>query len=420
MNSISKKELTIHIKYNNQDIWMPLDNPTHLTNKEITVPVKIDQVVYEDKNLEFDGYTIYMTKKCNFNCSYCFVNRENLDSIVAFTDIVQFIEKRGKKEIQIRFFGGEPLIKIDEVRKWVIGFEKMREKGYSFSYGIVTNGSLLSPEIIDFLYEFKFIVIISHELNDELQQKNRAASLELQLTILKNIQYLSKTKLANRTTVRCMLDPNSPSSLLKQYQYAVELGIRGVQFDIPHVKDDSDHIYSQDSINRLKKQIEELTIFYWEKIEERDYRYLGLFNLDNLLKIWILRKQYIDFDTCGFGINHFAIDVDGTIYPCQNFAGVNEFSIGNVMTGINEKQYATDIERHKECCSCELKELCTKRCYYSNYIGTGDIYKPNNMQCEMKKEFVMAAIYLLYKLKEHPDIFEDYTTMLKVKERFLR
>lgn len=420
LNSIEKKSNVIKVHFAGETIWMPLNSPLDVRETEIVDNVEIDSVISSSAP-DYDAYTIYVTRKCNYSCSYCFVNRNARDSIVTIAELIDFIESRGKKKIQVRFFGGEPLLKLEDIKQWVYELEGLKECGYSVSYSIVTNASLLNAEVIDYLYLMKFIVILSHELNDTLQQNNRLASEKLQIKAKQNMQYLAKTKLVYRSTIRCMLEPNSEVTVLERFQYAVDdLGISGVQFDIPHVDIKSEHRFTSDTIDELKKQIEEVAIFYLQKLEKRDYRYLGLYNIDNLLKIWILKEKYIDYATCGFGINHFAIDVDGTIYPCQNFVGTVGFEIGNVHSGLNGKKFETDIEKHNVCRLCSARELCTKRCYSSNYIGTGDIYTPNNTQCEMKREFIAAAIYILYKLRQNEELFDDYYAMLKVKNRFLR
>lgn len=420
LNTIEKVDNVIKTRFLDKQLWMPLDQPLKVSDKEISYAVRLDDVICEDMSPDFDAYTIYMTRKCNYSCLYCFVDRNAKDTIFMVQELMRFIELRGRKKVQVRFFGGEPLLQFQEIRNWVANLDGMRDKGFSFSYGIVTNGSLLEPEVTDYLYKHRFIVILSHELNDGLQKINRRASNELQAKTLQNIKCLSKTKLRHKTTVRCMLDPSDDVTILDRLKYAVNMGISGVQFDIPHVEKTSKHRYTQEAVQELKRQIEEVTLFYLQRIEDRDYRYLGLYNIDNLLKIWILRKKYIDYDTCGFGINHFAIDVDGSFYPCQNFAGNKEFCLGNLGTGLDEKKFDTSMERKTKCLSCSVRELCTKRCYYSNYVETGNLYSPGDAQCEMKKSFISAAVYVLFNLLRKRDVFEDYCIMLKAKNRFLR
>lgn len=420
MFSIKKNKNVIKVSYLNEEIWMPLNNPLEIRDIPILEEIQLDDVTCINKSPDFDAYTIYMTRKCNYSCSYCFVKRNAMDSVVHIDDLLHFIEIRGKKKIQVRFFGGEPLLRTNEIKKWVDRFGLLIEQGYFVSYSIVTNGSLLDMDTVKYFYDKRFIVILSHELDHDLQKRNRVADDSLQEKAFLNLKNLAQTKLVHRSTIRCMLEPNVSVSILERFKYAVEMGIGGVQFDIPHVPADSNHRFTHKAIDELKKQIEEVTMFYLKKMEERDFQYFGLHNIDNLLKIWILHDKYIDYDTCGFGINHFSIDVDGLVYPCQNFAGIAGFCIGDVITGLNRNTFDTSIERHISCTKCCIKELCTKRCYYSNYIGTNNIYEPTKAQCEMKKEFIAAAIYILYKLRQNPQLFDDYCVMLKAKNKFFR
>lgn len=419
MTYIQKSNNIINVTYLGEKLWMPLDNPMEIGHEKIERSIGINDVLTIDKMPDFDAYTIYLTRKCNFVCSYCFVDRKQCDSNVDYNDLLHFIRLRNKKNINIRFFGGEPLIKLSIIKDWVKKFNLLLLEGFNLSYSIVTNGSLLDEETIDFLYKNRFIVVLSHELNTELQKNNRIADDIVQNRTYENIKKLSKSKLNYRTMVRCMIEPQTQVSLVDRFLFATEMGLKNVQFDLPHASSNSEFIFKKDDLLKLKKQIENLVIFYLDKMQKREFNFFGIHNFNNLLKLWILRKKYIDYDTCGFGVNHFSVDVDGLIYPCQNFSGNSDFCIGTLKEYLNGRNFDTSLEKHKQCLECSVCELCIKRCYYSNYISSGDIYHTDSAQCEIKKEYIAASMYLLFKLKKDPKLFEDYCTMLKAKNKFV-
>jgi sulfatase maturation enzyme AslB (radical SAM superfamily) len=54
------------------------------------------------------------------------------------------------------FFGGEPLLKFEEIIKPLV----LKYKD-SFGWSITTNGTLLTEEIIDFCYDNKISILLS-------------------------------------------------------------------------------------------------------------------------------------------------------------------------------------------------------------------------------------------------------------------
>jgi uncharacterized protein len=101
---------------------------------------------------------------CNYDCEYCcqrFVPRAaetNLKDVENFLNGLDLWITKPPKIIE--FWGGEPLVYIKTLKPLA---EKLREKYPDTDYIIVTNGSLLTKEINDWLIEMNFRVAISHD-----------------------------------------------------------------------------------------------------------------------------------------------------------------------------------------------------------------------------------------------------------------
>lgn len=117
-----------------------------------------------------DLISVYITKKCNFKCKYCYVyntiNNNHLENDIPINEIKEFIDKKistiKNKFIRIEFLGGEPLLcikKIDEICKYLISIYK--EKIFKFS--LSTNGSIYSNEIINIIKKYDINIIISFD-----------------------------------------------------------------------------------------------------------------------------------------------------------------------------------------------------------------------------------------------------------------
>lgn len=99
---------------------------------------------------------LYITKICNLNCEYCYVDLVSSEK--------QFDQKTITKRIEllkydhIKFFGGEPLLKYWDIKKIV---ELIGAKNKKTKFSIVTNGFLLNDEKLQFCDKYNIEIIIS-------------------------------------------------------------------------------------------------------------------------------------------------------------------------------------------------------------------------------------------------------------------
>lgn len=113
---------------------------------------------------------IQLGLSCNYSCDYCsqkFVERQpetskkDIDVFMEKLDVLSFDEDVGLK---VEFWGGEPLVYWKTLKPLA---EKIREKFAHWSiqpqFSIITNGSILTEEIIDWLMMMDFSVSLSHD-----------------------------------------------------------------------------------------------------------------------------------------------------------------------------------------------------------------------------------------------------------------
>lgn len=91
------------------------------------------------------------TEQCNFRCGYCYEDF----SIGAMTDAVwaglrSFVTRRlcGLRELQISWFGGEPLLAAERIVELTgLAHDMAKQRSVAFSSDITTNASLLTPAL---------------------------------------------------------------------------------------------------------------------------------------------------------------------------------------------------------------------------------------------------------------------------------
>jgi len=117
---------------------------------------------------------INVTSLCNLRCKYCYVHFGDYNVLNPIKEIKEelipkisdFLSNLGIKEVV--FFGGEPLIGINSIRKII----KNLDKRINVKYSLVTNGTLINHNIINLIKEYNIKVTVSldgwrivHDLN---------------------------------------------------------------------------------------------------------------------------------------------------------------------------------------------------------------------------------------------------------------
>jgi len=95
------------------------------------------------------GLSILPTLRCNFRCVYCYEDHLNIDMEETVRKrLLRFVDRElpGKREFDVSWFGGEPLLRLDLIEDLSSQFLRLCDK-YAVEYKaqITTNGYLLTP-----------------------------------------------------------------------------------------------------------------------------------------------------------------------------------------------------------------------------------------------------------------------------------
>ncbi|MBU1078317.1 MAG: radical SAM protein [Spirochaetes bacterium] len=116
-----------------------------------------------NKFFQKNNLSLILTLQCNLHCDFCPVKIKNLslNFNTAGKAIDFFLSLPGKKK-RIKFFGGEPLLEIDLLKKIVLYAESQAKKlKKEITFVLPTNGTLLSKDILTFLQDHKIDLILS-------------------------------------------------------------------------------------------------------------------------------------------------------------------------------------------------------------------------------------------------------------------
>ena len=135
------------------------------------------------KDAPVKALCLHVSHDCNLLCKYCFAStgdfgtghRMTMNVETAKKAIDFVIARSGKRHnIEVDFFGGEPLMAMDTV-KATVDYARSLEKEHNknFRFTITTNGILLDDETIDYINENMSNAVLSldgrPEVNDNMR-----------------------------------------------------------------------------------------------------------------------------------------------------------------------------------------------------------------------------------------------------------
>jgi uncharacterized protein len=129
--------------------------------------------------------SLEMTQNCDLNCRYCVYGgaykyqRPPAENIMSWDTARQTIDffhqltgKRENKRMALSFYGGEPFLNFDLIRKSV-NYAKERFDGWDLHLLVTSNMTVMNDEIIDFIVKNKFKLSVSLDGPKEIHDKNR-------------------------------------------------------------------------------------------------------------------------------------------------------------------------------------------------------------------------------------------------------
>ena len=134
------------------------------------------------KDTPIKALCLNVAHDCNLRCKYCFAStggygtqRKIMSPETAKRAIDFVIEKSGKRRnIEVDFFGGEPLMAMDTVKRDHCLRQIHRGKyGKNFRFTITTNGMLLNQENTDYINRELKNAVLSLDGRKEINDAKR-------------------------------------------------------------------------------------------------------------------------------------------------------------------------------------------------------------------------------------------------------
>ena len=155
--------------------------------------VKGERICYElpseskiEQNLQVssDRLVVLLNNKCNFNCIYCYsaMGRKQPNPELKLSDIkpsIDYIcsvqEQKENGCIQVSFYGGgEPFVSRNVLQE-TVNYIKERAHNIRSDIKIMTNGSLLRSDDLQWLKDNDITLVFSFEIFEDIQKEQRGS-----------------------------------------------------------------------------------------------------------------------------------------------------------------------------------------------------------------------------------------------------
>lgn len=407
MPSLINVQEKLKKEYTNEEITEAYNEIISLNNQGIlfsSIKSLEGAVGSKKMNMGLKALCLHVSHDCNLRCEYCFASEGDYNSgrklmsgevALKATDYL-VANSQGRHNIEIDFFGGEPLMNFDVVKD-VVAYGRQIEKatGKHFYFTITTNGTLLDKEKIDFINENMDNVVISIDGRKEVHDAVRhdRAGHGSYDKIVPMAKELVSGRNGKSYFIRGTFTAKN-KDFSRDVMHLADSGFKEISVE-PVVGSGNDLYFKESDIPDILKEYENLAMQYIERLsDERKFRFYH-FNI-NIYDGPCLFKRVT---ACGAGYEYVAVSPEGNLYPCHQFVGQDEFIIGNVDTGISnyemrDKFMGNNIFAKEKCRNCWAKLYCSGGCHANSFFSNGSITEPNEISCTLQKKRIECAIMI--------------------------
>ena len=366
----------------------------------------------ENRGVQIKAMCLHVAHDCNMRCAYCFADTGGFEgerSMLSYDTgkaAFDFLVKSSgnRRNLEVDFFGGEPLMNFDVVKKLVdYGRSIEKEHDKNFRFTITTNGLLLDEAKTKYINETMDNVILSIDGRPEVNDRMRktpvgTGTYDLIIDKYKNfvknregLYYVRGTYTANN------------KDFANDVKHLVDLGFRNISVEPVVAESKYDYALTMANLPELLKEYDRLSDMYLEYHKERKPFSFFHFNVDLTQGPCVFKRAA----GCGAGTEYVAITPTGDIFPCHQFVGNTDFLMGNVYEANQGKPQdekifdlfnRAHIYNKPECLSCWAKYYCSGGCHANAFNENKDILAPYELGCELEKKRIECAIGIIAKM----------------------
>ena len=246
---------------------------------------------------------------------------------------------------------------------------------------MTTNGTLLDREFLEFSSRERIMIALScdgTQTAHDMHRRDRQGH-----PTWERLDAVIPELLSHHPYAPVMMTV-TPETVQWYAQGVQELWEKGFHYFICSLDYSGD--WSDRTVRMLGRQYRVLAKWYEELTRREEKFYFSPFELKIASHI---RGENYCHERCELGTRQVSVAPDGRIYPCTQFVGKEEFCIGDVINGIDEKKrlalYRENEQTKPECSGCAVRGRCNCNCGCLNYQVTGSIGSVPAILCEHER-----------------------------------
>ncbi|MBW2063187.1 MAG: radical SAM protein, partial [Deltaproteobacteria bacterium] len=330
------------------------------------------------ENLRF--LLLNVTEQCNQRCAYCvysgkYTGRRTHSNRFMTWDVarksIDFFLARASREdrTSISFYGGEPLLKWDLIKRCVKYIHK-HSTLERLTVSVGTNATLCNDETIDFLIENDIVLFISLDGPPKVHDaarvyRNGRGTHGKVVDTLRRIRDKNYHYFHSRVCLLATYDENN--DLLEVCRYFSNSFFRDLSVRISHIRDlDTDaRSLPQSKSREYQKNLNRLMEMYLDGLGGNTVFNFSLASSVFRRVFRLLPQREIARASgmarpnraCIPGISQLFVSSDGLFYTCNHFCSPG-YDIGNYQTGIEIEKVHRILETYINFCD----DMC-QRCW---------------------------------------------------------
>jgi uncharacterized protein len=367
-----------------------------------------------DEGMPAWSLAVHLNHSCNLGCVYCYADGRTSDGSgqakgayggdrsyllpeTLAAGLEKFFGEARAATANLNFLGGEPLLSRSRFVEAVsLAGRIAQATGTAARFEITTNGTRLSPRIVDLLREYDFQVSVSLDGSPDTHDAQRPllsgrgsytrVLAGLQLLRARGVPYHVRMT-AQRATAGF---PADHLALLDVAAVSVS-----AQFSV----------YGEDGRRPLDAGETGQLLRHYEAIafgvacaDEQATRIATVTKVVGAL----LRRSRRNYQ-CGAGRGYFALTPSGDVFPCHRFAGMSRYLLGNVLDadfrfrpvelfvrrGLQLRPAAAEPSG---CQVCFARNVCAGGCPQLAADAGGDLDEMPRFYCEEMRLRVHGAV----------------------------
>lgn len=371
-----------------------------------------------------------VAKQCNFSCKYCpndtrnkleEDDKSNMDWETAKKAIDLFMKDASPDHRSVTFYGGEPLLNIEVIKK-SIEYVRQLEKGYEVFLSVSTNGSLMTDEVTDVLASHDVHILMSFDGSKEMHDRYRRTTTDSPTwdVIMNNVhRYIERHPehyKSGRFGLSVVVAP--PVNVFDVIDFFSSFVIKHssiVNFNLMNGNESGffpdgevegmDELYGEFKSNlekglfndlepghqdlkiRVQKMFFEQAFVFFH----RRHEYYGSFLCKKNCNKSQFGNVYYSTSSCVPGIRRTLVDTDGRYYPCERMRYTEYTKIGNVDKGFDYDKTHIILEdwvniNKEECENCWRLHGCQVGCFADICQGEPPTKEIKQKACESYRQ----------------------------------